>query len=83
MMLNQEQSQIEMYLICQKTHHVHLKKLDLTVNFQASESILTEISRKFNLETMQKDLESKGLKPLKVFTDPENLFGLILCQLSP
>ena len=79
---NQDQSQIEMYLICQKTHPVHLKKLGLTVNFQASESILTEISRKFNLETMQKDLESKGLKPLKVFTDPENLFGLILCQLS-
>jgi dimethylhistidine N-methyltransferase len=79
---NQEQSQIEMYLICQKTHPVHLKKLDLTVNFEASESILTEISRKFNLETMQKDLESKGLNLLKVFTDPENLFGLILCQLS-
>ncbi|MFM6409302.1 MAG: L-histidine N(alpha)-methyltransferase, partial [Microcystis sp.] len=58
------------------------KKLDLTVNFQASESILTEISRKFNLETMEKDLESQGLKPLKVFTDPENLFCLILCQLS-
>ena len=79
---NQDKSQIEMYLICQKTHPVHLKKLDLTVNFQASESILTEISRKFNLETMQKDLASKGLKPLKVFTDTENLFGLILCQLS-
>jgi L-histidine N-alpha-methyltransferase len=79
---NQDQSQIEMYLICQKTHPVHLKKLGLTVNFQASESILTEISRKFNLETMQKDLESKGLKPLKVFTDSGNLFGLILCQLS-
>ena len=79
---NQDKSQIEMYLICQKTHPVHLKKLDLTVNFKASESILTEISRKFNLETMQKDLESKGLNPLKVFTDPENLFGLILCQLS-
>lgn len=79
---NQDKSQIEMYLICQKTHPVHFKKLGLTVNFQASESILTEISRKFNLETMQKDLESKGLKPLKVFTDSENLFGLILCQLS-
>ncbi|GCA85197.1 L-histidine N(alpha)-methyltransferase [Microcystis aeruginosa] len=79
---NQDQSQIEMYLICQKTHSVHLKKLDLTVNFQASESILTEISRKFNLETMEKDLESKGLKPLKVFSDTENFFGLILCQLS-
>ncbi|WP_462162464.1 L-histidine N(alpha)-methyltransferase [Microcystis aeruginosa] len=78
---NQDKSQIEMYLICQKTNSVYLKKLDLTVNFQASESILTEISRKFNLETMQKDLESKGLKPLKVFSDPENLFGLILCQL--
>ena len=79
---NQDKSQIEMYLICQKTHPVYLEKLGLTVNFEASESILTEISRKFNLETMQKDLESKGLKPLRVFTDTENLFGLILCQLS-
>jgi dimethylhistidine N-methyltransferase len=79
---NQDKSQIEMYLICQKTHCVHLKKLDLTVDFQAGESLLTEISRKFNLETMQKDLELKGLKPIKIFTDSQNLFGLILCQLS-
>jgi dimethylhistidine N-methyltransferase len=77
---NQDNSQIEMYLICQKTHTVHLKKLNLTVNFQAGEKLLTEISRKFALDTMQKDLASKGLKPVRVFSDTENLFALILCQ---
>jgi L-histidine Nalpha-methyltransferase len=79
---NRDKSQIEMYLTCQKSHSVYLKNLDLTVDFQAGESLLTEISRKFDLETMQKDLESKGLKPVRVFTDPEKLFGLILCQAS-
>jgi dimethylhistidine N-methyltransferase len=77
---NQDKSQIEMYLISQKSHTVYLKKLNLTVNFQAGEKLLTEISRKFALDTMQKDLASKGLKPVKVFSDSENLFALILCQ---
>lgn len=77
---NQEETQIEMYLTCQKSQIVHLEKLDLTVTFEAGESMLTEISRKFNLAIMQQELESKGLKTVRIFTDPQNLFGLILCQ---
>ncbi len=77
---NQQENQIEMYLHCQESQVVHLQNLDLKVNFQAGEYIRTEISRKFQLEAVQKELELKGLKPLKVFTDPRNWFGLILCQ---
>jgi dimethylhistidine N-methyltransferase len=77
---NQDKSQIEMYLICQKSHTVDLQSLALSIDFQAGEKLLTEISRKFALDTMQKDLASKGLKPVKVFSDAENLFALILCQ---
>jgi L-histidine Nalpha-methyltransferase len=77
---NQKENQIEMYLHCQKSHVVHLESLDLRVTWKTGESILTEISRKFDLETVEKELDSKGLKPLQSFTDPQKWFGLILCQ---
>lgn len=77
---NEAEAQIEMYLNCQKTHDVYLDLLDLKVSLQAGESILTEISRKFALETMKKQLKSKELIPIKIYTDPQNWFALILSQ---
>ncbi|MGB7275651.1 MAG: L-histidine N(alpha)-methyltransferase [Geitlerinemataceae cyanobacterium] len=77
---NQTDAQIEMYLHCQKAHSVSLEVLDLKVEFQAGESILTEISRKFDLAVLQKDLERQGLKTVKTWTDPQQWFGVILCQ---
>jgi L-histidine Nalpha-methyltransferase len=77
---NQTDAQIEMYLHCQKSHKVSLKALDLEVLFADGESILTEISRKFDLAIMQKQLETHGLKTVKTWTDPKQWFGLILCQ---
>ncbi|MEH2159577.1 MAG: L-histidine N(alpha)-methyltransferase [Nostoc sp.] len=77
---NQSNAQIEMYLHCQKTHEVSLQALELQVSFADGESILTEISRKFDLVNMQKQLETHGLKTLKTWTDPKQWFGLILCQ---
>jgi len=79
---NQVDNQIEMYLHCQKSHWVNLAALDLKVFFAAGESILTEISRKFNLVTMEKQLETKGLKTVKTWTDEKGWFGLILCQVE-
>ncbi|MBX9259030.1 L-histidine N(alpha)-methyltransferase [Desmonostoc muscorum CCALA 125] len=77
---NQADAQIEMYLHCQKSHQVSLEALGLEVFFADGESILTEISRKFDLANMQKQLEAHGLKTLKIWTDPKQWFGLILCQ---
>jgi L-histidine Nalpha-methyltransferase len=77
---NQTDAQIEMYLHCQKSHKVSLQALDLEVLFADGESIRTEISRKFDLAIMQKQLETHGLKTLKTWTDPKEWFGLILCQ---
>ncbi|MEA5605655.1 L-histidine N(alpha)-methyltransferase [Nostoc sp. UHCC 0252] len=77
---NQTDAQIEMYLHCRKTHEVSLEALDLQVCFADGESILTEISRKFDLVNMQQQLETHGLKTLKTWTDPKQWFGLILCQ---
>ncbi len=77
---NQSECQIEMYLHSKSTHTVRLESLDLTVEFTEGEKILTEISRKFNLEEMQSDLEKQGLETLKVWTDPQQWFGMLLCQ---
>jgi L-histidine Nalpha-methyltransferase len=77
---NDELNQIEMHLRCLEAHTVRLERLDLTVNFDKGETIMTEISRKFDLEDMQQELQVKGLTPLKVWTDPKQWFGLILCQ---
>ncbi|MFM6278628.1 MAG: L-histidine N(alpha)-methyltransferase, partial [Dolichospermum sp.] len=45
---NEVDHQIEMYLHCQKSHWVTLEVLDLKVHFAEGESILTELSRKFD-----------------------------------
>ncbi len=77
---NEADTQIEMYLHCHKNHQVSLDSLDLQVSFQAGESILTEISRKFDLTTIQTDLHNQGLNTIKTWTDPQKWFGLVLCQ---
>jgi dimethylhistidine N-methyltransferase len=77
---NDQLHQIEMHLRSLKAHTVRLEALDLTVKFDTDETIMTEISRKFDLGVMQQELQAKGLKPLQVWTDPKQWFGLILCQ---
>ena len=80
---NDQLHQIEMHLRSLKAQTVRLETLDLTVQFEANETIRTEISRKFDLSIIQEELQAKGLKPTKVWTDPKQWFGLILCQLQP
>ena len=77
---NQSKSQIEMHLISKRSQLVHLNSLDLTVKLEQGETILTEISRKFNLQQIQLYLQKQGLKSLQVWTDPKQWFGLLLCQ---
>ena len=77
---NEVDHQIEMYLHARSQHQVSLDILDLKLQFQAGESILTEISRKFDLEEIQVQLRSQGLETVKIWTDPQKLFGLVLCQ---
>jgi dimethylhistidine N-methyltransferase len=79
---NETQHQIEMHLRSLRSQTVQLRALDLTVEFAAGETIHTEISRKFNLKTLQQELQTRGLVPIKTWTDPQQWFGLLLCQRS-
>ncbi|MDY6782945.1 MAG: L-histidine N(alpha)-methyltransferase [Cyanobacteriota bacterium] len=77
---NSTDHQIEMYLHCLENHIANLEKLNLEIPWEAGDSIRTELSRKFDLEVLQKQLDAQGLKTLEIFTDPKEWFGLILCQ---
>ena len=79
---NQDMHQIEMHLRCLRTHTVKLESLDLQVELNAEETIMTEISRKFNLAQIQTELQTNGLAPIATWTDPQKWFGLILAQKS-
>lgn len=77
---NESPSQIEIYLQSKKAQTVELRALNLTVEFERGETILTEISRKFDLKAMQQELGARGLVPVQAWTDPNQWFGLLLCQ---
>ncbi|MBE9187935.1 L-histidine N(alpha)-methyltransferase [Microcoleus sp. LEGE 07076] len=79
---NQEECQIEMHLRSKKAQTANLRALNLTVEFAAGETIRSEISRKFNLNKVKKELSERGLKSVQVWTDPKQWFGLMLCQLT-
>jgi dimethylhistidine N-methyltransferase len=80
---NRQACQIEMYLTSKERQVIDLKALDLQVNFAKEETVLTEISRKFNLQQMATYLETKGLKSIATYTDDREWFGLLLCQNIP
>jgi L-histidine Nalpha-methyltransferase len=77
---NETKHQIEMHLVSERSQTVQLKALDLTIDFTEGETILTEISHKFHLDTLKTELQVRGLTPLQVWTDPNQWFGLLLCQ---
>ncbi|MGB2924277.1 MAG: L-histidine N(alpha)-methyltransferase [Limnothrix sp.] len=77
---NTDQRQIEMYLDCEQTQAVHFSVLNKTIEFTAGESMLTEISRKFDLQQLQNYLKQQGLKTVKMWGDRQDYFGLILTQ---
>lgn len=79
---NTEQNQIEMYLISKKEQLANLESLNINIELGKEEPILTEISRKFDLEQMKQHLNKNSLNLIKAYTDSQQWFGLLLCQKS-
>lgn len=77
---NEKLHQIEMHLRSRRSQSVSLSALNLAVDFAAGETILTEISRKFDLALIQNYLELRGLPVVKAWSDPQQWFGVLLCQ---
>ncbi|MEL6354789.1 MAG: L-histidine N(alpha)-methyltransferase [Cyanobacteria bacterium J06627_28] len=77
---NTQKNQIEMSLESLIAQHIRIEDLGLTVEFAKGDRILSEISRKFDLEQMSKTLFAHQLDVIEAFTDEKKWFGLMLCK---
>ena len=74
-----ERARIEMHLRSERVQRVTVGALDLRVDFDAGETLLTEISRKFTRKTAESTLREGGLR-LERFFDDDGAFGLALAR---
>jgi L-histidine N-alpha-methyltransferase len=77
---NQELHQIEMHLVSVVDQRVQLLRLGLEVTVLAQETIRTEISRKFALPELTKQLDGYGLPVQRVWQDAQGWFALVLAR---
>jgi L-histidine Nalpha-methyltransferase len=75
---NIEEERIEMWLRAERPQRVRVGALDLTVDFAASEEMLTEVSCKFHPEGVTAELAEAGLHRIRWWTDSAGDFGLSL-----
>jgi L-histidine N-alpha-methyltransferase len=75
----EKRSRIEMHLRTRKPVVVNVRALNLRVDFDAGETIHTEISRKFTRETTERTLREGGLR-MTHFWDDEGAFALALAR---
>jgi L-histidine N-alpha-methyltransferase len=71
-------SRIEMYLVARRAQVVHVADLGMTVEFEAGERILTEISRKFTRANLEATLTEGGLALERWISD--GAFALVLAR---
>jgi L-histidine N-alpha-methyltransferase len=77
---NAERSQIEIHARFNRAQTIDLPLLQRSFRIEAGEEILTEISRKFNIETLLPSLGMLGLRARRVFTDERKWFALLLLE---
>ena len=71
---------MEIFAGFNRAQDIRIEQLGETFHVEAGERIMTEISRKFRLETLIPYLEKYGLKTLKVMTDERDWFAVLLLQ---
>jgi len=77
---NTEASRIEMHLLAASPQRVHLRALDLALDFDVGEGIWTESSYKFTRESVAAMLNEAGLALEEWRTDREGRFGLAIAR---
>lgn len=72
---------IEMRLRANRAQTVHVRDLDLVVEFADGEEMRTEISAKFRRDTVARELDAAGFALDEWWTDPDGDFALSLAFL--
>ncbi len=80
--LNTDKNQIEMHLTAQKSISVFLEKINLHVDIQKGESILTEISRKFSREIVDRMMDKSGFQLKHWLSSNDKYFALALAKVG-
>lgn len=80
---NPEAEWIEMWLRSTTTQRVTVEELDLVVDFEAGEEMLTEVSAKFRADGVRSELAAVGLELIGWWTDPAGDFALSLSRKQP
>ncbi len=75
---NSDEERMEMSLQVDQSHKVYIRALDLAVEFEAGEKLLTEVSCKFRPEGVAAELAQAGLRCTQWWTDAAGDFGLSL-----
>lgn len=75
---NVEEERIEMWLRSTRRQRVRVAALDLTVDFDADEEMITEVSCKFRPDAVRDELADEGLSRIRWWTDDAGDFGLSL-----
>ncbi len=68
---NEQYRRIEMHLLSCQAQRIAIRACDLTVHFQAGETIWTESSHKFTESELEKYAFSSGFAPLATWIDPQ------------
>lgn len=71
---NPETGTVKSFLVSKKDQVVNIKSLDLQVHFKAWESIHTEISQKFDEDSVEELAASAGLQILDYFADTKSWY---------
>lgn len=80
---NPDASQIEMYLVSRCEQSVTLNALGRTLEFDAGETILTEISRKFTPAHLEAMLAQAGFELTRHLQPANGYFSLLLARPAP
>jgi len=79
---NRAESRIEMHLESTRDQCVDIPAAELSVQFEAFETIHTESSYKFTPKTLRKLLEDSGFTIEQTWTDPLDWYALTLARLQ-
>ena len=79
---NRDQSRIEMHLKSTRRQHVRIPALNLSIPFEAGETIHTENSYKFTRKSIADLLGKGGLHAVQTYTDPKHYFAVTLATVA-
>jgi L-histidine N-alpha-methyltransferase len=77
---NESERRIEMHLLSQCEQSVHIGALEMSIDFQAGETIWTESSHKFTEEEIEGYALASRFRPVATWVDPEWPFAEVLWQ---